>query len=221
MLNYLKANDILSNKQFGFLRGRSTVLQLLKVVDKWTDIMDKGSVIDVIYCDFQKAFDTVPHKRLLEILIHYGITDPVLSWVQDLLSNRRQQILVTGCKSEIFEVISGVPQGSILGPLLFIIYINSMIDKTGSLDLFLYADDLKIYNEINTEITSREDALILQSDLSLLEQWSKHWLLNFHPDKCHVLTLGKFDNIRHTHRNHINELEHVINEKDLGITMAT
>ena len=83
LLNYLKANDILSNEKFGFLRGRSTVLQLLKVVDKWTEIMDKGGVIDVIYCDFQKAFDTVPHKRLLEILIHSGITDPVLSWVQD------------------------------------------------------------------------------------------------------------------------------------------
>ena len=85
MLNYLKANDILQNEQFGFLRRRSTVLQLLKVVDKWTEIMDKGVVIDVTYCDFQKAFDTVPHKRLLEILIHYGITDPVLSWVQDFL----------------------------------------------------------------------------------------------------------------------------------------
>ena len=77
--------------------------------------------------------------------------------------------------------------------------------------------DTKIFHQI----TSREDALILQSDLSLLEQWSKHWLLNFHPDKCHDLTLGKFDNIRHTHRYHINdtELEHVFKEKDLGITM--
>ena len=124
MVNYLKANDILSNEQFGFLRRGSTVLQLLKVVDKWTEIMDKGGVIDVIYCDFQKTFDTVPYKRLLEILVHYGITDPVLSWVQDFLSNRRQQILVNGCKSEIFEVISGVPQGSVLGPLLFIIYLK-------------------------------------------------------------------------------------------------
>ena len=185
MLNYLKANDILSNEQFGFLRGRSTVLQLLKVVDKWTEIMDKGGVIDVIYCDFQKALDTVPHKRLLEILIHYGITDPVISWVQDFLSNRRQHILVNGCKSEIFEVISGVPQGSVLGPLLFIIYINSMIDKTGSLDLFLYADDLKIYNEINTD----EDVEALQQDLDRLYDWTQYSLLKFHPGKCVAMCL--------------------------------
>ena len=185
MLNYLKANDILSNEQFGFLRGRSTVLQLLKVVDKLTEIMDKGCVIDVIYCDYQKAFDTVPHKRLLEILIRYGITDPVLCWVQDFLSNRRQQILVNGCKSEIFEVTPGVPQGSVLGPLLFIIYINSMIDKTGSLDLFLYADDLKIYNEINTD----EDVEALQQDLDRLYDWTQYSLLKFHPGKCVAMRL--------------------------------
>ena len=216
MLNYLKANDILSNEQFGFLRGRSTVLQLLKVVDKWMEIMDKGGVIDVIYCVFQKAFDTVPHKRFLEILIRYGITDPVLSWVQDFLSNRRQQILVNGCKSEIFEVISGVPQGSVLGPLLFIIYINSMIDKTGSLDLFLYADDLKIYNEINTD----EDVEALQQDLDRRYGWTQYSLLKFHPGKYVDMCLkSKFKNNEPNCFYNMDQtkLKNVNTENDLGI----
>ena len=79
MLDYLKSNGIPTNKQFGFLSGRSTVLQLLMVMDKWTKILDKGGVIDVIYCDFQNAFDTVPHKRLIELPAHYGLSNPVLS----------------------------------------------------------------------------------------------------------------------------------------------
>ena len=79
------ANKILNAKQFGFLRGRSTILQLLKVVDKLTEILDNGSVIDTIYCDFMKAFDTVPHQRLIEVLMHYGLEDPILAWIKDFI----------------------------------------------------------------------------------------------------------------------------------------
>ena len=78
-MKYLTTNNILSNKQFGFLSGRSTVLQLLTVLDKWTEVLNKGNAVDVIFCDFQKAFDTVPHKRLIEVLLHYGINDPLIS----------------------------------------------------------------------------------------------------------------------------------------------
>ena len=81
MLNFLKSNDSLLNKQYGFLGGRSTVIQLLQIMDKWTEILDRGGVIDVVYCDFQKAFDMVPHKRLIEVLAYYGFTNPLLSWV--------------------------------------------------------------------------------------------------------------------------------------------
>ena len=90
LIQYMKDNHLISRKQFGFLTGRSTVLQLLQVMDKWTEILDRGGCVDVVYCDFQKAFDTVPHRRLLTVLEYYGITDPVLSWVKDFLSERRQ-----------------------------------------------------------------------------------------------------------------------------------
>ena len=146
-MKYLMSNNILTNKQFGLMRGRSTILQPLKVVDKLSEILDRGGAVDVIYCDIMKAFDTVPHQRLTELPIHYGIGDPILSWIKGFLSNRKQRVIVNGCKSKVFDVISGVPQGSVLGPILFIIFINSLVDKAGTANLFLYADDLKIFKK--------------------------------------------------------------------------
>ena len=222
ILKYLKANHLVSDKQFGFLEGRSTVLQLLNVVDKWTEILDRGGAVDVIYCDFQKAFDTVPHKRLIKLLSYYGICDPVLSWIRDFLNKRKQQVSVNGCKSETFDVISGVPQGSVLGPLLFIIYINSMIEKAGNTDIFLYADDLKIYKEIASE----EDMDKLQEDLDRLYDWTRYSLLKFHPDKCEIMRLSstksnKFKNIQGNYIMNETTLNKVDKEKDLGIIFDT
>ena len=82
VIEHMKANKLLSEKQFGFLSGRSTVLQLLIIIDKWTEIMDRGGCLDVVYCDFQKAFDTVPHKRLIDVLQYYGINGSVLAWTK-------------------------------------------------------------------------------------------------------------------------------------------
>ena len=108
----------------------------------------------------------------------------------------------------------GIPQGSVLGPLLFVIYINDLPEHVIS-SIFLFADDTKIMKEVN----SIHDSLLIQSDIEALEKWSDDWLLKFHPDKCHVLTVGKFDNIRHAHPYQLNgnQLEHVFVEKDLGI----
>jgi len=183
ILEYLKKNEILSDKQFGFLKGRSTVLQLLKVVDRWTEIIEEGGVVDVVYCDFQKAFDTVPHRRLLIVLKHYGIIDPVLSWIADFLRNRKQTVFVHGCPSQEFDVTSGVPQGSVLGPLLFICYINLMIEQAKEADMFLYADDLKLFKQINNE----EDTLELQKNIDQLYDWTCYSLLKFHPGKCEAM----------------------------------
>ena len=99
VLNVLQSNGSLSNKQFGFLGGRSTVIQLLQIMDKWPEILHRGGIIDVVYCVFQKAFDTVPHKRLIEVLAYYGFTDPLLSWVKDFLTGRTKQVIVNGCIS--------------------------------------------------------------------------------------------------------------------------
>ena len=119
-------------------------------------------------------------------------------------------------KSKSAPVISGIPQGSVLGPLLFVIYINDLPEEVTS-NVFLFADDTKILRQV----TSADDAIALQDDLNSLERWSEKWLLNFNADKCHVLTLGKFENIMHTHRYKINgdELDHVFEEKDLGVTI--
>ena len=214
IMSHIKANNLLSLKQYGFLSGRSTTTQLLHYLDKCVDTIVTGGVVDTIYFDFAKAFDTVPHRRLLGKLAAYGINSNVLNWIKAFLGDRTQVVKVNGEESEAAPVLSGIPQGSVLGPLLFVIYINDLPECVTS-DLYLFADDTKILKHI----TSEEDALRLQSDIDSLEKWSQKWLLRFHPEKCHVLTLGEFYNIRHTQRYTLNgqELEHVFDEKDLGV----
>ena len=207
---------LLSKRQYGFITGRSTTTQLLYYLDQCTRITAEGGVVDSIYLDFSKAFDTVPHRRLLGKLEAYGIKGSLLGWIKAFLSNRSQEVVVNGSKSAPSPVISGIPQGTVLGPVLFVVYINDLLDKISS-DGLMFADDTKIYRQI----TTREDALQLQSDIDKLEEWSKIWQLHFNHDKCHVLTLGKFDNIQYAHRYAVygNEIEHVFDEKDLGVTI--
>ena len=214
VMKYLMENKLLTVKQHGFICGRSTVTQLLKYLDDCAKCVASGKVVDAIYLDFEKAFDTVPHRRLLEKLKAYGIAGEIFYWISDYLRERTQVVLVNGTDSEIGAVSSGVPQGSVLGPLLFVLYINDMLDNITS-DGLLFADDTKVYRQI----CSKEDALKLQLDIDLMKAWTDKWLLHFNDDKCHVLTLGKIENILYTHRYKINdkELEHVFEEKDLGV----
>ena len=172
-------------------------------------------MVDVIYLDFAKAFDTVPHRRLIGKLESYGISGNLLGWISDFLRERSHIVSVNGAKSASAYVISGIPQGSVLGPALFVIYINDILDNIAS-DGFMFADDTKIFKMI----ASRNDAIILQSDMHKLEDWSRTWGLDFNSDKCHVLTMGKFENIKHTHRytGYNQEMEHVSEEKGLGVT---
>ena len=214
ILQHLLDNKLISKRQFGFINGRSTTTQLLYFLDHCVNDIAEGGVVDTIYLDFAKAFDTVAHRRLLGKLSSYGIGGKLHDWVREFVTGRTQIVRVNGSSSKPADVLSGIPQGSVLGPLLFVIYINDITDNLKS-DSLLYADDTKIFRRIK----SKEDAEKLQSDLNMLEEWSRKWLLKFHPDKCHVLTLGKFENIQHTERYRIydTELDHVFEEKDLGL----
>ena len=189
IVNYMIKIVLFSNKQFGFISGRSTTLQLLRVMDEWTEILDHGGKIDSIYMDFMKAFDEVPHQRLLKKMERYKITETVIKWVKSFLNDRKQKVTVNGAESKNHKVTSGIPQGSVLEPILFVIYINDMpecVDSTSTTCTYLFADDTKIFREIK----SPNDEEKLQNDLDKLQKWSDTWLLKFLPNKCKVLTVS-------------------------------
>ena len=128
------------------LKGRSTSLQLLRMLDDWTAALDQGHQVDTIYFDYQKAFDTVPHERLLLKLSNYGIGKNIVDWTRAFLTNRRQRVCVNGSYSSWSEVASGIPQGSVLGPLLFVIYVNEIPDLLSEgTSILMFAKDPKIY----------------------------------------------------------------------------
>ena len=214
IMNHLLREDLLSPLQHGFVNKRSTVTQLFNYLDKSTEAIADGDVVDVIYFDFAKAFDTVPHQRLLLKLKGYGIKNEVLLWIRAFLMDRYQVVTVNGQRSSKRRVLSGVPQGSVLGPLLFVLYINDLPEVVRSI-LYLFADD----TELLKRIKRKQDSLDLQSDVEALDGWTTRWILRFHPGKCHVLTLGKFDNIKHAHSYKLGNkvLDHVFSEKDLGV----
>ena len=214
LMTHLRENKLLSSKQFGFISGRSTTTQLLYFIDKCINIITEGKVVDVIYFDFAKAFDCVPHKRLLQKLTSFGISGNTFNWIKSFLLQRKQYVSVNGVKSKTENVLSGVPQGTVLGPILFVMYINDLLDGIVA-DGLLYADDTKLFKHIMNE----NDALCLQTDIEKLENWAKLWLMNFHPGKCHTLTIGKFENIRHAHQYKVcnQNIEHIDVEKDIGV----
>ena len=214
IMDHLITNRILSNKQYGFITGRSTLIQLLKVLDQWTEALDRGTEIDVIFLDFKKAFDRVPHQRLIDKLKFYGINGQILTWITAFLQNRKQRVSIHEATSQWAEVKSGIPQGSVLGPTLFIIFINSLPDTTIS-PLFLFADDAKIFREI----TSATDQQTLQDDINNLYKWTQDSLLTFNLEKCTSMTISRSGNNVRQYSLNNSPLNSTSKERDLGVIL--
>ena len=154
-------------------------------MEEWTEALDNNIEVDTVYFDFRKAFDSVPHRRLVKKLDGYGIKGSLLAWLENFLHERKQRVVMNGNTSKWTEVLSGIPQGSILGPVLFILYINDLPGVVGSV-CKLFADDCKLYRNIASEADQRE----LQEDIERLWKWSKNWLLGFNIKKCKVVSYG-------------------------------
>ena len=142
--SYMCNNNLFSPNQHGFTARKSCTSQLLHAVNYWTQCLDNKYPVDVVYLDFHKAFDTVPHKHLLSKLRGYGIQGNLISWIEAFLTRRKQRVVLNGHCSTWADVVSGVPQGSVLGPLLFNIYINDIPDVVSS-PILLFANDIKIF----------------------------------------------------------------------------
>ncbi len=216
IFSFLSENNLISIHQHGFIPGKSTVTQLIECLNSWHNSLDEGKVVDVIYLDFRKAFDTVSHQKLLEKLPSYGISGAMLRWVEAFVTNRQQRVAVDGAYSNWAAVPSGVPQGSALGPLLFLIYINDItdLDLTGAIKLF--ADDGKLFYA-----SSRPYNLApLANDLDKVVGWAEKNQLQLAPAKSYVLHLGN-KNPHHQYVSGDIALQSVSNMKDLGVHITS
>ena len=185
--DHLNKHNIITNRQHGFRKGMSCETQLIEALHDWTEIMNQGQgQIDVILLHFSKAFDTVPHQRLLHKLKSYGIRHHTLNLINAFLTNRTHQVLVNGSHSETQIVTSGVPQGTVLGPLLFLLYINDIENNLTS-KIRLFADDSALYRKIDTLAVSHS----LQQDILRLQDWADKWQMKFNIKKCKLLRITK------------------------------
>ena len=186
ILIHLEKYNILSKLQHGFRSGHSCETQLLITIDDLLQNYNKKLQTDVIILDFSKAFDTVPHQRLLHKLRNYGINGTINKWIEEFLTKRSHRVIVDGEASSYDHVESGVPQGTVLGPLLFLIYINDLPSQVKS-QVRLFADDCLLYRPIN----SLQDQLQIQKDLISLEKWASTWGMRFNATKCYVMQIAR------------------------------
>jgi hypothetical protein len=180
-MNFLDKHKLLNTYQHGFRQRHSCETQLIQTLQDLTFSLDKRIQTDAIILDFSKAFDTVPHNRLILKLTQTGVNQQIITWISAFLKGRKQRVVVGGDHSEWVGVDSGVPQGTVLGPLLFLIYINDLPDQLQS-TVHLFADDCIIY----TNIKSPHDAQKLQNDLIKLTAWERRWQMSFNANKCFV-----------------------------------
>ena len=183
-----------------------------------SEILDNRGQVDTFILDFEKAFDTPPHELLKSKLFSYGIGGKTLKWIDSFLCFRQQRVVVNGVKSDWAPVLSGVPQGTVLGPLLFSLYINDISSDIES-EIRLFADDCVCYREIKDE----KDTMKLQRDIDRLGSWARKWGMRFQPVKCNMmqLTRKRIKKIHASYTLEVTNLENVESIKYLGVTITS
>uniref|UniRef100_A0A803JW54 Reverse transcriptase domain-containing protein n=1 Tax=Xenopus tropicalis TaxID=8364 RepID=A0A803JW54_XENTR len=207
--NYVVENGIMSSNRHGFMKDRSCQTNLIAFYDEVSKKLDSGDAVDIIY--LAKAFDTVPHKRQLSKLRSIGLSEVICTWIENWLQDRLQRVVVNGTFSTWNKVLSGVPQGSVLGPLLFNLFINDLGEGIMS-NVSVFADDTKLCRPVN----SIQDVTSLQQDLDQLAIWAAKWQMRFNVDKCKVMHLG-CKNMQAPYTLNGTALGKSIMEKDLGV----
>merc|ERR1712035_97554 len=217
-VDYLERNRLISDKQFGFRSKRSCVANLPSLYDRVTEVLqEREGWMDCVYLDLKKVFDKVPHGRLKwKLRVRGGIGEKLLEWMEDFLEGRKMRTVVRGEKSSWRDVISGVPQGSVLAPIIFIVYINGLSEGVTSY-MNMFADDAKIQRRI----TDKESVEALQSDLEKIHCWSHKWQMEFNSSECSVIHMGESQKRElTTYKLGKKELQKAEKEKDLGLTIT-
>ena len=217
MYSHLEKYNLITSKQHGFRKHFSCTTQLLSLVHDLCQAINAKGQTDIIFLDFSKAFDKVSHRKLLQKLSSYGFGGLCHSWLRSFLSSRTQAVVMDGERSFPCEVLSGVPQGTVLGPILFLIYINDIVNGLKS-NINLFADDCALYRKIESE----EDNRVLQDDLNLLHSWGIRWSMDFNVSKCFSMTVTLNRNIIHS-TYHINgvPVENLDSYKYLGVYISS
>ena len=182
-MTYAENENIFHPNQHGFRKNHGCEKQLIELVSDIAHNLDKGEEIEACELDFSKAFDKVNHNELLLKLAQQGISHQLISWIESFLSERSQKVVIDGEESSEAAVTSGVPQGSVLGPAMFLFYINDLPDNLHSI-VRLFANDTIVYNTANNH-------QVLQDDFAKLEMWEDAWNMKFHPSKCQQITFSR------------------------------
>ncbi len=215
IVDHLESNKLLYDSQHGFRRKRSCLTNLIEFFHGMLSEYDQCRAIDILYLDFQKAFDKVPHRRLMSKIRALGVRGVLAEWIENWLTDRRQRVVVNGETSSWASVTSGVPQGSVLGPLLFIIYIND-IDVGIVSRIAKFADDTKL----GANASSNDKIEELHSDLIKIGEWSERWQMPFNLDKCKVMHIGQ-GNCRTSYSLLGRDIATTDLEKDLGVLISS
>ena len=212
-MKHLLEGKLITDNQHGFMTGRSCTTNLIAFMNKLTKTVDNGDSADVFYLDFAKAFDKVPKLRLVEKLKSKGIQGQILKWIEAWLTNRTQTVRVGTAESTCSVVESGVPQGSVLGPPLFNIFIDDIDNEARQVDMIKKFADVTKGLKVVKNIQDRDS---LQNTLDNLARWEKDWGMKFNIPKCKIMHVGT-RNPGYKYRIEGIELQEVTEEKDIGI----